>query len=621
MTSHFMSRENAQLIYHLLNDNFGDKLRASPNFSRTLQMVMKKIYITKGATLNLMEMNKILLVECSKLLNGKKLFAAEIQTPVKPIKSDKKEKESFNSRLKERVKDFKSYTDPVPTAVNFQITATDESDYDRSVKDLHSRALSERALDVHNITRKYNANSAQEWINNEVPPPLKIDHSSATEVESELLDFGKRVTFKEPVDDRGGEDLNRAVDLFPNQKQGHIAIDRVMPKLRPVRRHRKKRENSSYNPNEFSTRSRSENERIPSPVLPSPEREILSNEKSLMPGVLAPPQPGHAPPISDDRPAWAEAPSSLAPPPIQRPISERLSTPPVARAPERRPSPPPPLPAPTPLGQQQQAFAVENNPAVAAAVKLPPSAPRTITGTSDFLSKLKKQKKKSSVCIRPNEVRENSMVFTHDFGQITNIQVSKLFLTNVHERYQNALEQNVTKSLSDEPFLVYSININRNVGRKNLLFIKKSFDERSVYYETDHTEQITTPIKHLKLTLFNKNSEPLNIPSLLKIDNKLKGGELEVKDTNNQHFCNDKYTYIMFQGENLYANEKVVINNELVTILGSCLIELNIDKYELLDVDCDNWGKHNYCIIEWDGSDIESVQHVSRVPVVNFMTS
>ena len=77
----------------------------------------------------------------------------------------------------------------------------------------------------------------------------------------------------------------------------------------------------------------------------------------------------------------------------------------------------------------------------------------------------------------------------------------------------------------------------------------------------------------------------------------------------------------MFQGENLYANEKVVINNELVTILGSCLIELNIDKYELLDVDCDNWGKHNYCIIEWDGSDIESVQHVSRVPVVNFMTS
>ena len=550
----------------------------------------------------------------------------------------KKEKEGFNSRLKERVKDFKSYSDPGPTSVNFQITATNEEDYDRSVKDLHSRALSERSLDLHKITSTYDANNAQEWINNEAPPPLKIDHSSAAEVEYEPLDFVKKVRFKEPsTNDRRSEHLNRGADLFPGQKQGYPVLDRVMPKLRPVRRSRNKKVGGgSYNSNEFSAGSRHPNEeRVPSPVLPSTQREILSNEKSLMPGVLPPPRPEHQPIMSEDRPAWAEAPQSLAPPPIiQRPISERLTPTPTSMRPppavrssvaERTPPSTPSMPVvastSTP-SDAPQPFAIENNPAVTlGAAVLPPSAPRIITPASNFLSKLKKQKKKVSLCLRPNEVRENTMMFTHNFGQITSIQISKLFLTNVHERYQNALEQNITKSLSDEPFLVYSIDINRNIEKRNLLFVKKSFDKHTIYYETDHTEQLTTPIKHLKLTLFNKDSEPLNIPSLLKIDNKLKGSELEVNDANNQHFCNDKYTYIRFQGENLYANEKVVINNELVTILGSCLIELNIDKYELMDVDCDNKAKHNYCIIEWEGGDIESVQHVSRVPVVNFMTS
>ena len=173
MSSDFMSRENAQLIYHLLNENYGEKLRTTPNFSRTFQGVMRRIYSVKGESSNLMEMNKMLLGECSQILNSKKLFAAKVQTPVTPIKSDKKEKEGFNSRLKERVKDFKSYSDPGPTSVNFQITATNEEDYDRSVKDLHSRALSERSLDLHKITSTYDANNAQEWINNEAPPAVE----------------------------------------------------------------------------------------------------------------------------------------------------------------------------------------------------------------------------------------------------------------------------------------------------------------------------------------------------------------------------------------------------------------------------------------------------------------
>ena len=95
MSSDFMSRENAQLIYHLLNENYGEKLRTTPNFSRTFQGVMRRIYSVKGESSNLMEMNKMLLGECSQILNSKKLFAAKVQTPVTPIKSDKKRERRF----------------------------------------------------------------------------------------------------------------------------------------------------------------------------------------------------------------------------------------------------------------------------------------------------------------------------------------------------------------------------------------------------------------------------------------------------------------------------------------------------------------------------------------------
>ena len=111
------------------------------------------------------------------------------------------------------------------------------------------------------------------------------------------------------------------------------------------------------------------------------------------------------------------------------------------------------------------------------------------------------------------------------------------------------------------------------------------------------------------------------VPSFLTIDSRIWGNELHIIDQDQRDFAADKYTYLQFKEGMLSAGEKIIINKAEVEIIGTCLIELNIDKYELEDVDYRNHHKHNYCIVEWAGIPIQSIQHISRIPIVNFMTS
>lgn len=113
----------------------------------------------------------------------------------------------------------------------------------------------------------------------------------------------------------------------------------------------------------------------------------------------------------------------------------------------------------------------------------------------------------------------------------------------------------------------------------------------------------------------------MNVPSFLTIDSQLSGSELHIVDQDQRDFTLDKYTYLQFKEGMLSAGDKIVINESVVKIIGTCQIELNIDKYELEDIDYINHHQHNYCIVEWTNTAIQSVQHISRIPIVNFTTS
>ena len=81
----FLSQINAQLIFHLLNDNYGDKMKTYPNFVTIFKQKMGNIHAAKSGSSNLIEMNKILLAECSRLLNER-----QYDPPPTPQKSIQK---------------------------------------------------------------------------------------------------------------------------------------------------------------------------------------------------------------------------------------------------------------------------------------------------------------------------------------------------------------------------------------------------------------------------------------------------------------------------------------------------------------------------------------------------
>lgn len=535
----FLSQINAQLIFHLLNDNYGDKMKTYPNFVTIFKQKMGNIHAAKSGSSNLIEMNKILLAECSRLLNERQYDPPPTPKKFEPIKSDKQAKKLFRTRLDERVKEFKSFSESeVPAKLNFEVAAPNTSNFTKDVKDLHAKMMSERSFDMHKITQDYNQKDAQEWINNEAPPLLKIDHTSAAEVGAKQPPFAmKKVRFQETQPE--AQSFHGAA-----VSTGAGRIQRATRRIESMRPH-------VYNPHVELD--------LPPPP-PPPSTEMIR----------------------------AEAAKALA--------NVKLEL--ESTAPVRAPTPPP-------------------------ARMSSPAAPVVAEPGTSFLAKLKKQKlqEPQNICLRPSEINRNQMKFSYDFGNIKQLDIRKLFLTNTHTKYENALEQTIVASLGDEPFLVFSLDINGQEKLKNVLFIKKYNDDRTIYYETDQSISITDNIKDITLYLFDKDSNAMNVPSFLTIDSQLSGSELHIVDQDQRDFTLDKYTYLQFKEGMLSAGDKIVINESVVKIIGTCQIELNIDKYELEDIDYINHHQHNFCIVEWTNAAIQSVQHISRIPIVNFTTS
>ena len=549
-TTGFLSQQNAQLIFHLLKENYEDKMKTYPNFINLFKGKMSQINLTKSGTSNLIEMNKMLLTECTRLLNEQQ-YDPPPRNETKVVVSDRQAKNLlFKERLDERVKEplddevkeFKGFSKSAPPInLEFEVKPPDAQTFTKSVKDLHSRMMSARSFDMRKITHDYNSGDAKNWINNEVPPLLKIEHNSTAEIKSEKPPFPiKKVRFQENADQ---QILGRPDFSLPDMT--HRA-NRRLNDSRP----------QTYNPNMNS--------------LAAPTRDVV-------------------------RQAAAQALES---------VKLELNAPAAQRT--TRPAAPAASAATTPNSTPPQ-----------------PKEDSQSQDIAKFLAKLKKPtpRETENLCLRPNEISENQMKFIHDFGNIKTLNINKLFLTNTHTQYQNSLEQNIVVSSSIEPFLVFSVSINGIEVAKNVLFVKKYNDERTIYYEAEKAINITDEVFDIMLTLFDKDSVPLPVPSFLTIVSRISGTELQIDDQDQNDFGSDKYTYLQFKEGVLSAGEKIVINEDEVEIIGTCQIELNVDKYELQDTDYSNHHGHNYCIVEWSNSEINKVQHISRIPIVNFTTS
>ena len=159
MNNEFVAQENMQLIWNILEEKYKGKMD-NTSFKQDFQMLKRRIGSSYSEFKNLIQMNKLFLMECSKLLE------------TKPSKDS-----VFKKNLKNKEDEFKKMMNK-DAPPNIDFTSVPKGDLDGNVGDLYSKHMQERSVDIANIAKGYNIQNAQHWINNEVPPPLSIDHGS-----------------------------------------------------------------------------------------------------------------------------------------------------------------------------------------------------------------------------------------------------------------------------------------------------------------------------------------------------------------------------------------------------------------------------------------------------------
>ena len=244
-----------------------------------------------------------------------------------------------------------------------------------------------------------------------------------------------------------------------------------------------------------------------------------------------------------------------------------------------------------------------------------------------FISKLKRKATDTSqsatpaniktILVTPDKVENNIFYFNDIAASATSFCMSKVFLFNSTIVNINALNQRIIKKISDDPYLFCKININRRINKKNILLVQKYHHGDDVYFASDEKISVSKNIRELEVTFYNRNNEQLGLMPILDIAYFIKGSELHIKGEKNLPFFDNKYRYIILNNnELLLVGEKILINNDLVTILGTCSLTIQDNYYHLENVDIGK--KHNCSIVEW-GIDIRGqTPTIYRAPTCQF---
>ena len=69
----------------------------------------------------------------------------------------------------------------------------------------------------------------------------------------------------------------------------------------------------------------------------------------------------------------------------------------------------------------------------------------------------------------------------------------------------------------------------------------------------------------------------------------------------------------------LNVGEKILINNDVTTVIGTCLINKQEDFYHLMDTDMSSEITHNCAIVEWNVDNRGKLPTIHRLPTLRMV--
>ena len=149
-----------------------------------------------------------------------------------------------------------------------------------------------------------------------------------------------------------------------------------------------------------------------------------------------------------------------------------------------------------------------------------------------FFLKMNKKSEKSwnNICIRPNKIQENKLYFQRKFGFINTIIIKTLFVRDLYKLKQTIFDRIYYKKLSQDPFIIYTIVLNKTMVFKNRIFIKKSFDDNILTFEAQHKINLCQFLTHLELYLEDSMSKPILFLDKISIKDSFRGNKLVYSD-------------------------------------------------------------------------------------------
>jgi hypothetical protein len=220
----------------------------------------------------------------------------------------------------------------------------------------------------------------------------------------------------------------------------------------------------------------------------------------------------------------------------------------------------------------------------------------------------------------PYKIEDGSMFFSDFDNLIKSFCVSKLFIHNATVRTENALKQVIESRLSDDLFLLCDIGINQRPMKNGVLLFKKNDNAREVCYESTEFIEVAENIKEMALTFSNKNNEQLDLSPSLDVELFVKGRSLHIKSQDHMSFYDNKFGYIVLKDGLLGVGEKILINNDITTVIGTCLINKQEDFYHLMDTDMLSGKEHNCAIVEWGVDNRGKLPSIHRLPTLRVVS-
>lgn len=247
----------------------------------------------------------------------------------------------------------------------------------------------------------------------------------------------------------------------------------------------------------------------------------------------------------------------------------------------------------------------------------PPPSPKK----KSFLQKLKKTTvaKDSMKVMAPYKIEGGTMFFSDFDNSVTSFLLSTLFLQNNTTRTKNILGQTIERKVGDELILLCDIGINGRMKKNGVVLCKKNDTLSEVCYESTECVEAPQHIKEMTLTFSNKNNEGLDLSPALDVQFFIKGRSLHIKSQDHMTFYDNKFGYIVLKEGLLSVGEKILINNDVTTVIGTCLINKQEDFYHLMDTDMLSEKEHNCAIVEWDVDNRGKLPTIHRLPMVRII--